>query len=87
MAATGARAPQSLGAPDSSEIYMLVMGAEGGGIELAVHSMAPGTGFMQVDPDGTNHEGFPAVTPAPIARRSIDRRDVVVVHEHQGAIG
>ena len=59
MAATGARAPQSLGAPDSFEIYMLVMGAEGGGIELAVHSMAPGSGFMQVNPDGTIKKVFP----------------------------
>ena len=54
-----AGAPQALGAPDSSEIYMLVMGAEGGGIELAVHSMAPGSGFMQVNPDGTIKKVFP----------------------------
>ena len=48
-----------LGAPDSSEIYLLVMGAEGGGVELAVHSMAPGTGFMQVNSDGTIKKVFP----------------------------
>jgi len=38
---------------------MLVMGAEGCGIELAVHSVAPGTGFIQVNPDGTIKKVFP----------------------------
>ncbi|MFY9921216.1 MAG: hypothetical protein WAL26_22900 [Mycobacterium sp.] len=59
VAATLAGAPQALGAPDNSGMYMLVMGAEGGGIELAIHSMAPGTGFMQVNPDGTIKKVFP----------------------------
>ncbi|WP_123024073.1 serine/threonine-protein kinase [Mycolicibacterium stellerae] len=59
VAATLAGARPTLGAPDNSEIYMLVMGAEGGGVELAVHSMAPGTGFMQVNSDGTIKKVFP----------------------------
>jgi serine/threonine protein kinase len=59
VAATLAGAPAALGAPDGSEIYLLVMGAEGGGLELAVHSMAPGTGFMQVNSDGTIKKVFP----------------------------
>jgi serine/threonine-protein kinase len=40
-------------------MYVLVMGAEGGGIELAIHSMDPGTGFMQVNPDGSVKKVFP----------------------------
>jgi serine/threonine-protein kinase len=36
-----------------------VEGAEGGVLELAVHSTAPGTGFMQVNPDGSIKEVFP----------------------------
>ena len=60
VAATLAGAPQSLGAPTAnSQIYMIVSGVEGGGLELAVYSMAPGTGFMQVNPDGTIKKVFP----------------------------
>ncbi len=59
VAATLAGAPQSLGARDNSETYMIVRGAEGGGLELAVHSMAAGTGFMQVNSDGTIKKVFP----------------------------
>ena len=30
-----------------------------GGVELAIHSTAPGTGFMQVNPDGSIKQVFP----------------------------
>jgi serine/threonine-protein kinase len=59
VAATMAGAPQALGAPDGSQMYLIVEGAEGGGVELAVHSAAPGTGFMQVNPDGSIKKVFP----------------------------
>ena len=49
---TLAAAPRTLGAPDGSKTYLIVDGAEGG-LELAIHSAAPGTGFMEVNPDGT----------------------------------
>jgi serine/threonine-protein kinase len=32
---------------------MIIEGAEGGGLELAIHSTAPGTGFMEVNSDGS----------------------------------
>lgn len=59
VAATIAEAPQTLGAPDDAGIYLIVEGAEGGGLELAVYSLAPGTGFMQVDPNGSIAKVFP----------------------------
>ena len=59
VAATLAQAPQSLGAPDGTGTYLIVEGAEGGGLELAIHSTAPGTGFMQVNPDGSVKQVFP----------------------------
>jgi serine/threonine protein kinase len=59
VAATLAGSRPTLGASDTSEMYILVMGAEGGGIELAIHSMDPGTGFMQVNPDGSVKKVFP----------------------------
>ncbi len=68
VAATLAAAPMKLGAPDGSGVYLIVEGAgaseasenTGGGVlELAVHSTAPGTGFMQVNPDGSIKEVFP----------------------------
>jgi serine/threonine protein kinase len=59
VAATLAAAPQTLGAPDGTGTYLIVEGAEGGGLELAIHSTAPGTGFMQVNPDGSIKQVFP----------------------------
>jgi serine/threonine protein kinase len=60
VAATLAAAPQTLGAPpDNAQLYMIVSGTDGGALELAVHSMAPGTGFMQVNPDGSIKKVFP----------------------------
>jgi hypothetical protein len=52
-------APQALGAKDNSQSYLIVSGAEGGGIELAIHSMEAGTGFMQVNPDGSVKKVYP----------------------------
>lgn len=59
VAATLAGAPQALGAPDGSQVYLIVEGAEGGGLELSIHSAAPGTGFMEVNPDGSVKEIHP----------------------------
>jgi serine/threonine protein kinase len=59
VAATLAGAPQALGAPDGSQTYLIVSGAEGGGLELAIHSAAPGTGYMQVNADGSVKKVFP----------------------------
>jgi serine/threonine-protein kinase len=59
VAATLAGAPQALGASDGSKTYLIVEGAEGGGLELAIHSAEPGTGFMEVNPDGSVKEIHP----------------------------
>ena len=59
VAATIAGAPKALGAADGSQIYLIVEGVEGGGLELAIHSAEAGTGFMQVNPDGTIKEIYP----------------------------
>ncbi|HVQ52689.1 MAG TPA: serine/threonine protein kinase, partial [Mycobacterium sp.] len=59
VAATLAGAPQALGASDGSKTYLIVEGAEGGGLELAIHSAEPGTGFMEVNPDGSVKELHP----------------------------
>jgi serine/threonine-protein kinase len=59
VAATLASAPQSLGAPDRSQTYLIVEGAEGGGLKLSIHSAAPGTDFMEVNPDGSVKEIHP----------------------------
>jgi serine/threonine protein kinase len=59
VAATLASAPQSLGAPDGSKTYLIVEGEEGGGLSLAIHSAAPGTGFMEVNADGSVKEIHP----------------------------
>jgi hypothetical protein len=53
VAATLGSAPQSLGAPDGTQTYLIVEGVEGGGLELSIHSAAPGTGFMEINPDGS----------------------------------
>jgi serine/threonine-protein kinase len=59
VAATLAGAPQALGAPPGSGSYLIVEGAEGGVLELAIHSVEPGTGFMEVNPDGSVKEIHP----------------------------
>jgi serine/threonine protein kinase len=45
--------PSDLNITDNSQNYLIVEGAEGGGLELAIHSAAPGTGFMEINPDGS----------------------------------
>jgi len=59
VANTLAGAPQALGAKDGSQAYLIVEGEEGGGLSLAIHSAAPGTGFMEVNPDGSVKEIHP----------------------------
>lgn len=59
VAATLAGAPQALGAPPGSNSYLIIEGAEGGALELAIHSVEPGTGFMEVNPDGSVKEIHP----------------------------
>ncbi len=50
-----AGAPQSLGTPDNTQTYLII----GGGLELSIHSTAAGTGFMEVDADGTVKKVYP----------------------------
>jgi len=38
---------------------LIVEGAEGGGLELSIHSAAAGTGFMKINPDGSVNRVFP----------------------------
>lgn len=59
VAATLAAAPQTLGAAAGSPTYLIIEGEEGGGLGLAIHSTAPGTGYMQVNPDGTIKQVYP----------------------------
>lgn len=59
VAATLAGAPNALGATDGSETYLIVEGVDGGGLELAIHSTEAGTGFMQVNPDGSVKQVYP----------------------------
>src|SRR5882757_4738772 len=59
VAATLAGAPPTLGATDGSETYLIVEGVEGGGLELAIHSAEAGTGYMQVNPDGSVKQIYP----------------------------
>jgi serine/threonine protein kinase len=53
VTATLAGSAQPMGAPEGTSAYMIIEGAEGGGLELAIHSTAPGTGFMEVNSDGS----------------------------------
>ena len=59
VAATFANAPAEIGAPPGAQGYLIIEGAEGGGLELAIHSNSPGTGFMKVNADGTINRIFP----------------------------
>jgi serine/threonine protein kinase len=54
-----ASAPQQLGAEDGSQTYLIVEGAEGGGLKMSIHSAAPGTGYMEVNADGSIKEIHP----------------------------
>ncbi|RDH79538.1 serine/threonine protein kinase [Mycolicibacterium moriokaense] len=59
VAATIADAPKTLGAGDGGMTYLIIDGAEGGSLELAIHSSAPGTGYMQVNADGSIKKIYP----------------------------
>lgn len=59
VAAVLADAPQHTGAPVGSQSYLIIEGAEGGGLELAIHSTSPGTGFLQVNADGSIKQVYP----------------------------
>lgn len=59
VAATLAGAPQQLGAEPGTSTYLIIEGEEGGNLGLSIHSTAPGTGYMQVNPDGTVKEIYP----------------------------
>ena len=59
VAATMAGAPAQIGAEPGSQMYLIIEGEEGGGLGLAIHSTAPGTGYMQVNADGTIKQIYP----------------------------
>jgi serine/threonine-protein kinase len=59
VAATFGTAPQALGAPAGGQGYLIVEGEEGGGLSLAIHMSSPGTGFMEVNADGSVKEIHP----------------------------
>lgn len=59
VAATLADAPPQLGAEPGTSTYLIIEGEEGGGLGLSIHSTAPGTGYMQVNPDGTVKQIYP----------------------------
>ena len=59
VAATLAGAPPQLGAEPGTSSYLIIEGEEGGGLGLSIHSTAPGTGYMQVNPDGTVKQIYP----------------------------
>lgn len=59
VAATLAGAPPQLGAEPGTSTYLIIEGEEGGDLGLSIHSTAPGTGYMQVNPDGTVKQIYP----------------------------
>jgi serine/threonine-protein kinase len=59
VAATMAGAPQQMGAEPGSPLYLIIEGEEGGGLGLAIHSSAPGTGYIQANADGTIKQIYP----------------------------
>lgn len=52
-------APQHTGAPVGTDSYLIIEGAEGGGLELIIHSTEPGTGFLKLNPDGSIKQVYP----------------------------
>jgi serine/threonine-protein kinase len=59
VAATMAGAPQQMGAEPGSPLYLIIEGEEGGGLGLAIHSTAPGTGYIQANADGSIKQIYP----------------------------
>ncbi|CDQ42956.1 membrane protein [Mycolicibacterium neoaurum] len=52
-------APRHTGAPVGSDSYLIIEGAEGGGLDLIIHSTEPGTGFLKLNPDGSIKQVYP----------------------------
>jgi serine/threonine-protein kinase len=53
-------APQALGSTtDGAQSYLIVQGASGGGLGLSIHVNAPGTGFMEINADGSVKQVHP----------------------------
>jgi len=40
-------------------MYLIIEGEEGGGLGLAIHSTAPGTGYIQANADGSIKQVYP----------------------------
>ena len=61
-AARLAEAPQTLGATEPGQTYLIIGGPfapNDAGLYLAIHSTAPGTSYMQLNPDGTIKKTYP----------------------------
>ena len=54
-----ANPPPSIDITDPTKSYLVVEGADGGGIDLQIHNNAPGTGFMMLNPDGSVKQLYP----------------------------
>jgi serine/threonine-protein kinase len=51
--------PPELNFPANSQNYLIIEGAEGGGLQLGIYSLSPGTGYMQINPDGSIKKLYP----------------------------
>ena len=51
--------PPELNITDNSQSYLIVEGAEGGGLDISTHNTGAGTGFMQINPDGSIKKTYP----------------------------
>jgi serine/threonine-protein kinase len=59
VSAALAGAAPTLMAPDNTQTYLIVEGTEGGALNLAIHSTAPGTGFIKLNSDGSVNHVYP----------------------------
>jgi hypothetical protein len=59
MATTLANAAPQLGAPDNDNTYLNIEGVEGGGLKITIHTTDPGTGFLEVNTDGSVAKVWP----------------------------
>jgi Protein kinase domain len=51
--------PPELNITDATKNYLTVEGAEGGTIDLGIHNAGPGTGFMELNSDGSVKKLYP----------------------------
>ena len=51
--------PAELNFTDTTQSYLIVKGAEGGGLYLAIHSNIAGAGYMEINPDGSVKKLYP----------------------------